>query len=1258
MRILSEMEAWIKDPDSQHICWITGMAGSGKTSLAKTVCERASTDAEIMLGGSFFCSRSTGLAAQRDIRCVIPTLAQLLALDSVEFCQALADKIKPGVQHKEVAAQVEQLLYTPLLAVKNHNLPILFVIDALDECGGETSDGMLDDVKSHASVTNMLEALINLTRSEFSFPIKFLVTSRPEAQVRDTSISNEHLSHIMRLHAVDADEVDADIRRYITETLTAKLSGKPRLQAMITDRDVDDLVRLCDGLFIVAATVLEHTFGAGIDAAVAKFKRLLNAPRDDFDAGAAAPLDGMYALILMDATRDGREATELPTLLRLLSSLLSARMALSIAALGDLLAVEAYDVRAGLSCLHAVVHVPEDDDMPGLRTVHASFGDYLLSRAPGHIRISRWSGHETLAHGCLDLMGRYLRLNVSSSVSSYEPNRPTRPNHITLSLEYSCLHWAHHVVLCKHSDEANSDHSSFDTVIEQKFRPKFLFWLEVLSVLCRVGLASGLLLKACSSVSWLPVPEKRLNLLQVKAAVLSQFLRDASSFVASSREAIERSAPHIYLSALPFADKTSLVYRDFSPRCTGLITVDTFGIGQHSASTVMTLTGHSGPVHSVTYSIDGLLLASGSEDGTVRVWDTLTGEEALFPLRSGDGSVLSVGFARNNVWVASGTGQGVVCIWDISSGQPRHKRLIGHSAGVNSVVFSPEVTCLASASDDKTLRIWDPETGKQLRVLNGHAREINEIAFSPAGDILASISGDKTIMLWHSTTWQAALEPIEHESYPWYQSVDFSPDGETIVVDSHGKVVFLRRQTGEKIAELYSGGWIKSIRFSPDGRSLVVAHDRDVELWTLHPEADESTSVNLRGHSESVRSATFSPDGLYIASASDDGTIRIWSTESGQSAVQKLPAHDGPVKSVAVSSDGALIVGGAWDECVWVWNAHTGEATLPLLEGHERWINSVAISPDGRLVAAAGADQTVRLWEVQSRAVVGRGEPMCGHTYEVRAVTFSHGGYWLASASDDGTLRIWDVATQQTLAVIPLPCQHHVSTVAFSPDDGLLAAGDSSGHMYLWRTQTGEQVYEPLQGRRLAFSPDGTRIVSSIPDDVACIWDVRTGQPVLHLRGHAKYVCSVAWSFDGHLIGTGSGDRTVRLWDPMTGTMLATLRGHISDITTLAFTFDGQFLVSGSDDTTIRKWDVGKASKPVWERDVDHPAVGLSLATRNQHGWLVGSSGELRLWVPLEYRESLQMAPCALLIGGSRIVIGVGDNGLHAGSNWTACWTG
>jgi len=503
VRILNEIDTWIKNPNAQRICWITGMAGTGKTTITKTACERANADPDIVLGGSFFCSR-TGVAAQRDIRCIVPTLAQLLARQSIAFSQALAEEIAKDrdLQHKHVTVQVKQLLYTPLAAIKNLSTSIVFVIDALDECG-DAIPGLNEE--SHQAVSEMLEALVKSAPSGVRLPVKFLVTSRPETHIRETPVSDANFSQILRLHAVNKEDVDADINRYITGTLNTKLFGKPGIRAYFTESVVDDLVRLCDGLFIVAATALKHTFGAGVNVAEARFKKLLNASHDGLNTKVAVPLDLMYGLILEDAAREhAHDKTELSSLLRLLATLLCARMTLSIASLADLLDLELGDVRESLSRLHAVVDVPEDDHVPGLRTVHASFGDYLFGRAPNHIRIPRPLGHAALAHGSFDIMEKMLHFNVSRSSSSYKYNPTTKPDSIALSLEYACLHWAHHVVGSKSHEKSASSSTSLGTRAGQIFRPKFLFWLEVLSVLHRVGLAYGLLVSAASVVSRRP----------------------------------------------------------------------------------------------------------------------------------------------------------------------------------------------------------------------------------------------------------------------------------------------------------------------------------------------------------------------------------------------------------------------------------------------------------------------------------------------------------------------------------------------------------------------------------------------------------------------------------------------------------------------------------------------------------------------------------------------------------------------------------
>ena len=186
----------------------------------------------------------------------------------------------------------------------------------------------------------------------------------------------------------------------------------------------------------------------------------------------------------------------------------------------------------------------------------------------------------------------------------------------------------------------------------------------------------------------------------MKLTELSRFLRDANSFVASSRAAIEWSAPHIYLSALPFASKDSLIFQDFSSLLSGVVSVETFGIDRHGGRLIMNLTGHEDTVRSIAYSRDGKLIASGSADGTVRIWSTLTGEETMAPLQSGEGGVNCVAFTRDGQRVLSGMDDHNVYIWDVQIGRTAMPPLRGHSDTVYSVALSPDGKLIASGSGD------------------------------------------------------------------------------------------------------------------------------------------------------------------------------------------------------------------------------------------------------------------------------------------------------------------------------------------------------------------------------------------------------------------------------------------------------------------------------------------------------------------------------------------------------------------------------
>jgi len=469
--------AWVHE-DTRRIFWLAGMAGTGKTSVAVTLCRMLDNDPTVVLGGGFFCSRTANVEGRTDVRRILPTLAVLLSRQSPKFAVALAAEIRPnsGVAgYEPVSDQIGRLLQRPLSALASETRPIVFVIDALDEC---------------ANAGELAELLLAITKFRCAANVKFILTSRPETHILGGPISDRAQNGILQLHMIEVEEVTQDIRLYIDDAFKKKKLAKP----WYSEADVVALATLSNGLFIFASTVISYVFG--MDSASGRRTRLQKAlAAVGQSAVAMGSLDAMYEFVLTGASNAANvEPEELETTQRNLACILAARAPLSITALADLLELEADVLHDSLRHLHATVYVPDDDDESGLRTLHASFGDYLLERAPVSLRISLALGEDILARGCLRSMKKRLHFNVSRSRSSYEPNPPSKPENITLSLEYACVHWVYHVSNLKGSVE-------LDQEVEAVIRPKFLFWLEVMSVLDQVRRAAAMLIIAVATAS-------------------------------------------------------------------------------------------------------------------------------------------------------------------------------------------------------------------------------------------------------------------------------------------------------------------------------------------------------------------------------------------------------------------------------------------------------------------------------------------------------------------------------------------------------------------------------------------------------------------------------------------------------------------------------------------------------------------------------------------------------------------------------------
>jgi hypothetical protein len=287
----------------------------------------------------------------------------------------------------------------------------------------------------------------------------------------------------------------------------------------------------------------------------------------------------------------------------------------------------------------------------------------------------------------------------------------------------------------------------------------------------------------------------------------------------------------------------------------------------------------------------------------------------------------------------------------------------------------------------------------------------------------------------------------------------------------------------------------------------------------------------LQGHTDSVGSVSFSPDGRTLASGSDDKTINLCDVASGQ-LLRTLRGHTGYVPAVAFSPDGRTLASGSFDKTVKLWDVASG-GVLRTLKGHTGKVTSVVFSPDGRTLATGSWDQTIRLWDVASGQ---QSHILQGHTDILHSVAFSPDGLTLASGSNDGTIKLWDVANGQLLRTLRGSAQtEYVLSVAFSPDGRTLASGSDHNAIMLWDVTSGE-VLRSLQSQTegvqsVAFSPDGRTLGSGSNDGNIKLWDVASGQVLRTMRGHAQFVSSVAFSPDGRTLASGGFDKAIKLWD-------------------------------------------------------------------------------------------------------------------------------
>ena len=512
----------------------------------------------------------------------------------------------------------------------------------------------------------------------------------------------------------------------------------------------------------------------------------------------------------------------------------------------------------------------------------------------------------------------------------------------------------------------------------------------------------------------------------------------------------------------------------------------------HGSSVDRCSSGNEG-VHSVAWGGDGARLASGGDDGTVRVWDVAAGCE-LHRLKAPGSKVWSVAWAGDGERLASGESDRTVRVWDAATGRELHC-LEGHWSKVLSVAWAGEGVRLASGGDDGTVRVWDAAAGCELHRLAVPGSKVRSVAWARDGVRLARGGDDATVRVWDAAT-GCELHRLEGHNRR-VQSVAWVGDG----------------------VRLASGGG-----------------DATVRVWNA---AAGREVHRLAGHPNWVGSVAWAGDGVRLASGGGDGTVRVWDTAAG-CELHRLVVPGSKVWSVAWTGDGERLAGGGWDHTVRVWDAASGRE-LDRLEGHDDVARSVTWAGDGVRLASGGHGGTVRVWDTAAGRELHRLE---GHGPGILSVAWAGDGEWLASGGADATVRVWDTAAGQELHCLE-DHRDWVRSVAWAGDGVRLASGGDDATVRVWDAATGLELHRlEVQGSwvlSVAWAGDGERLASGGPDGRVRVWDTATGRELHRLEGHGGSVLSVAFSPDGRrLVSTGT-EGVLRLWDAETGVCLALL---------------------------------------------------------------------------------------------------------------------
>jgi WD40 repeat protein len=617
------------------------------------------------------------------------------------------------------------------------------------------------------------------------------------------------------------------------------------------------------------------------------------------------------------------------------------------------------------------------------------------------------------------------------------------------------------------------------------------------------------------------------------------------------------------------------------------------------------LQGHTGKIQDIAFAVDGELLVSAGEDTVVKIWETEFGNEIL-TLAGHTAAVTRVVVSPDGRRLATYSTDKKVRVWSIPfsifSGPVRS--FYGHHKGLNRLVFSTDGGLLAAVDGTGHIRlwdlgsgqdtwpgqekaqfqdialsrdgmrvatlnknrvqIWDAKTGKVLQTLVRQGSGLLAAALSRHGNHLATASWDGTGVIWDVTTKQPLFTLSGHAGAVW--DVAFNHDGTRLATagqDAATKVWDVA--TGKALFTLV--GHTKDVRrvvFDASGERIATASwDMTAAVWDANSGKQLSS---LTGHTRPVNSVAFNHDGSRLVTAASDGTVKVWDVMNDKELLT-YRNHRRSVRDAVFSPSGERIASASTDKAIRIWDTETGK-DLTVLSGHEGTVWSVAFSPDGSRVASASEDNTVKLWDVSSTTEL---RTFSGHDAQVNQVLFAPTG--LISVGDDRVLRWWDVVSGKEVAKLAV---HPIQSISMHPD-GTQVAIATTEKVIIWETK--EQRERTLDSTikgviKVAYSPDGERLVATSEDGLITVWDAKTGTTLFAFSHPGQAFHALSFSLDGSRLVAAGKHGPLTVFDVAAGKAGTTLPDHLGEILDIGLNPEGKLAAAIGGDSSIYGWQV------------------------------------------------------------------------------------